>query len=169
MSLARQVLAVLALVVAVQAAASTIRPHSLTDRLQAADRVALVKVVDQRVVAEPKNPSVLTTVTDLAVTDLVKGPEGRFSVIQLGGTAGPWSSGIAGDARFVLGETAVVFVRCKPAGPCALVALAEGKIAVDGDFANVHDLLTDRWEKRPLKEVMDELKKAQASRRGERP
>jgi hypothetical protein len=143
--------------------ASSLRPHSLAERAQAADRVAVITVVDQRVEAEAGDLRRLKTLTTLEVRDAIKGglpPERRFTITQVGGRHGPYLQGIAGDAELKVGETAVVFARCQPNGPCVLVALSEGKLHVEGEMVRVHDLFTDEWSWRPLAVLVSELRKA---------
>lgn len=149
----------LVLLVPAVAVASTIIPHSLRDRAAKSDRVAVARVLEQHVVDEgtvdrPK----LKTHTRLAVSQDVRGTGPReVTVVQLGGKQGPWDSRIPGDASFVVGETALVFLSCPVADRCYLVALGEGRLSIVGEDLVYRDLLAERWVKRPLKQVVQEL------------
>jgi hypothetical protein len=109
-------------------ASSQVR-QSLADRARASDRVVLVEVMATRVDLPPEGPRRMTTVTTLLVRERYKGdaPE-RLELVQLGGKSGLWESHVAGDATFVAGETAIVFLKCPEASRCTLVGLGRGKL-----------------------------------------
>ena len=145
--------------------ATSIAPHSLGDRARISNRVVLAQVLSQRVVTENGDPRRMKTLTDVLVGTDIKG-QGveRLQIVQQGGDLGLWSAHIPGDAQFKLGETAILFLSCREADRCALVSLGEGKIALDGDQAFVHDMFTRSWSKRAVKDVIAEIKNAEARR-----
>ena len=138
--------------------ATTLVPHTLADRAREADRVALVQVIARQTVAEGNDPRRIKTYTELAVGEDLKGTGPRtVTLVQLGGTWGAYTQQLPGDADFALGETALVFLKCNGTR-CFLVALGEGKIQISGDQAFVHDLFTHRWARRPVADLMAELR-----------
>jgi len=143
------------------ALASTIIPHTLEDRVRASDRVSLVTVLSSHTVAENGDPRRMHTETQVLVADDLKG-EGpqRVTVVQLGGTLGPWAAHVPGDAQFHAGESAVLFLKCRAPSSCSLVALGEGKLQVDGSRVHLHDLFTGKWSWAPLDATLARLKKA---------
>jgi len=141
--------------------ASTLIPHTLEDRLKESDRVAVVQVLSRRTIAENGDPARLKTLTELVVgRDVKGGGEQRLTLVQLGGTLGLNETRIAGDATFAPGETAVVFLKCRAATRCTLVALGEGKVPVVGGDALVHDMFKDRWSRLKLDDLVLRLQKA---------
>ena len=65
---------------------------------------------------------------------------------------------VPGDAKFNVGETAVLFLRCRVAvDRCHLVAMAAGKLDVAGEEVFVQDLFTGKWGKRSLAALSAEL------------
>jgi hypothetical protein len=139
------------------ALSSTLRVHTIHERYAAADRVALVQVLSR--VTEPQgDPRNLKTYTRLLVGEDLKGSGPReVTLVQLGGRYGSIDARIPGDADFTVGETALVFLRCRTPDRCFLVALGEGKVTMLGGDALVHDLVTDRWTKKPLAQLKAEL------------
>ena len=78
--------------------------------------------------------------------------------MQIGGTVGATSMEIPGDAKFRVGETAVVFLRCRLAPDrCHLVAMGAGKLDVMGEDAFVQDLTTKKWERKSLAALRAEV------------
>ncbi len=156
MRTSRLLVGLLALPVA--AVASTLIPHTLAQRAAESDRVALVQVLSQKV--EPASGSTpMKTLTRVAIGRELKGtgPQ-EFTIVQIGGVAGTQSVRIPGDAAFDLGETAVVFVRCRLAvDRCHLVALGEGKLELKGQKLLVHDLFTGGWRQLTVDEVAAEI------------
>ncbi len=146
------------------ALASSLLPHTLEDRARDADRVALVQVTARRTIAEENDPRRIKTLTELVVGHDVKGtgPQ-RVTLVQLGGTWGPWTRHVPGDADFAVGETALVFLKCPKPDRCALVALGEGKLAVVGGEALVHDLFKGTWSRRNVDELVTQLRRATAA------
>lgn len=147
------------------AVASTIIPHTLADRAQISDRVVLAQVLGSRVEMRAGDPRSMRTVVTVAVGKDVKGRgESYLTVTQIGGDLDGWSIHIPGDAELRTGEVALLFLTCgRSTADCGLVALGEGKIAVDGDVAIVHDLFTKTWARRPLKDVIAEVQAAPAT------
>lgn len=140
------------------AVASTLVPHTLAQRAAESDRVALVQVLSQKV--EPASGSTpMKTFTRVAIgRDLKgKGPQ-ELTIVQIGGVAGTQSMRIPGDAFFDLGETAVVFLRCRLAvDRCHLVALGEGKLELKGSKLLAHDLFTGGWRQLTVDELANEI------------
>ncbi|MBL9037925.1 MAG: hypothetical protein JNG84_05350 [Archangium sp.] len=148
-----------ALALSATAAASTLIPHTLRQRAQASSRVAVVRVIGQRVETRDDGRPV-KTVTDVEVLDGVKGSGAkRLAVVQVGGVANGYTMRVPGDARFEVGETCLVFLTCDDAR-CGLVALGEGKLALRDGRVEVHDLFTQRWSTQPLEAVLRELRSA---------
>ncbi|MCC6333237.1 MAG: hypothetical protein IT380_04505 [Myxococcales bacterium] len=139
------------------ALSSTILPHTLAQRFAASDRVALVQVLSR--VTEPQaDGKNLKTYTRLLVGEDLKGSGPReVTLVQLGGRSGATEAFVPGDADFSVGETALVFLHCRTPERCFLVALGEGKVAIDGGDAVVHDLFTGAFSKKPLKALKREL------------
>jgi hypothetical protein len=145
--------------------AASLKPHTLAERAAAANRVAVVSVLSRRSSADPADPRRIKTFTELLVAEDVKGhgPQ-RLSLVQLGGTVGPWSLRVPGDADLAPGEQALVFLNCPEPARCFLVALGEGKLPVIGAEVLVRDLLegtTRRWR---LNDFVAELKRLEAPR-----
>ena len=139
----------------VAAFATTIVPHTLAQRAQASDRVAMVQVLSRRVEG---TANALKTITEVAVGDDIRGTgPSHLSIVQIGGSANGYELHIPGDASFDLGEVSLVFLRCD-GSRCSLVALGEGKVQITGDTAVVHDLFTDEIVRRPLRAVLDEIR-----------
>jgi hypothetical protein len=137
---------------------STILPHTLAQRFAASDRVAVVQVVSRVTEPEGGDERRLKTHTRLLIGEELKGSgPAEVTLVQLGGRYGAVEARVPGDADFQVGETALVFLRCKTPDRCFLVALGEGKVAIDGGDAVVHDLFTGTWTKKPLKALMAEL------------
>lgn len=130
----------------VVALASTLIPHTLAQRAEASDRVALVQVVS-RTVQPAEGSTPMKTLTRVVVGRDLKGrgPQ-EFTIVQMGGVFGAERMQIPGDASFELGETAVAFVRCRLAADrCHLVGLGEGKLELKGDKVYAHDLINGGW------------------------
>lgn len=144
------------------AVATTLIPHTLQQRAENADRVALVQVLSQRVEQTPGAAVPIKTYTRVAVGSDFKGTgPTEFTIVQLGGTVGAESITMPGDARFAVGETAVVFVRCRIANEadrCHLVAAGAGKLEVSGEEVFVQDLFTGKWSRRTLSALAAELR-----------
>jgi hypothetical protein len=143
----------------VVALATTIVPHSLVDRAREADRVALVQVLESRAVVEgDAERGAIKTLTRLLIGQDVKGTGPReVTVVQIGGQVGARALRIPGDAAFVVGETALVFLKCRSPERCALVALGEGRLSVVGEGVVYRDLFSGQWVHRPLLDVLREL------------
>ena len=152
-----------ALVLPVIAVASTLIPHTLGQRGEMADRVALVQVLESRV--EPGNEKTPTkTITRVMVGEYFKGsgPD-EFNIVQIGGVNGAETTHIPGDAEFSIGETAVVFVTCKLAKDrCHLVALGSGRLRFDGAYVRDRNLFNGQWNVLSIDQLKAELKKGVA-------
>ena len=133
-------------------------PHTLKQRAQQADRVALVQVQSQRV-EETGGAIPLKTLTVVRVERDVRGGGPReVTIVQLGGRRGLTVMEIPGDATFRVGERAVVFLRCRlTADRCHLVALGQGKLPMHGDEVEVFDLFTQLRSRRSLDSMLKEL------------
>ena len=142
---------------------SQIVKRTLAERARLADRVVLAQVLTSRVVADKGNPRALMTLTEVVVGESLKGqgPE-RLTVLQRGGALGLWEVHIPGDARLITGETALLFLKCPEPGVCVLTALGEAKIGVQGGDAVLFDMATQSISKRPLSQVMSEVRAAVA-------
>jgi hypothetical protein len=147
---------------------SSLVPRPLTERAQLADRVVVVQVLSSRVELRDGDVRKMFTHTEVVVGDVLKGPSGpgldRLTITQLGGRYGLWESHVPGDATFVPGETALVLLRCSPTpSQCGLVGLAEGKVSLIGNDAFVFDLATNQHHKRPVADVLNEVRAAVAT------
>jgi hypothetical protein len=142
---------------------SQIVKRSLTERARLADRVVLAQVLSSRVVAEGGNPRALMTLTDVLVGEHLKGqgPE-RLTILQRGGALGLREVHVPGDARLVNGETALLLLKCPEPAVCVLTALGEAKVGVQGADALLFDLATSRLTRRPVNEVLAEVRAAVA-------
>jgi|APLak6261683265_1056151.scaffolds.fasta_scaffold07688_2 hypothetical protein len=141
------------------AIATTLIPHSLLQRAEQSDRVALVQVLSQRVEETPGAQFPIKTYTRVAIGSNFRGAgPSEVTIVQLGGTVGPTSMVIPGDAQFRVGETAVVFLRCRQAvDRCHLVAMGAGKLDVSGEDVFLQDLQTGKWGKKTLTQLAAEL------------
>lgn len=144
------------------ALASTLVPHTLLQRAEQSDRVALVQVVSQTLEETPGAAFPLKTVTRVVVGQNVRGTGPmELDIVQVGGRRGLETMEIPGDAKFNLGETAIVFLRCRLAADrCHLVALGQGKLDTAGEEAFVQDLFTGKWAKRSIASIVAELSPA---------
>jgi hypothetical protein len=137
------------------ALATTVVPHTLAQRAQASDRVALVQVLSHRVEGPPKN---MKTLTEVAVGEDVRGAGPKhLTIVQIGGSSQGYEMHIPSDPHFDVGEVSLVFLKCD-GDRCALVALGEGKIQITQDTAVVHDMFSGEFIRRPLREVIAELR-----------
>lgn len=141
------------------AVGASIVPHTLRQRAEASDRVALVQVISQRVEETPGAQFPIKTYTTVAIGNDFKGRgPSEVTIVQIGGTVGATSMEIPGDAKFRVGETAVVFLTCKLAADrCHLVALGSGKLEVDGEQIFVQDLFTSKWSKKSFQQFQLEI------------
>ena len=155
----RRFLRLMALVPFVALATSQI-PHTVPQRALASDRVAIVEVVERKTVSDPSDPRRIKTHTQLQVRENVRGTgPSSVTLVQLGGTLGQQTFVIPGDADFSVGERALVFLHCTAPERCYLVAMGEGKLPiVDGDKVVVHDMVTEEYARRPLRELIAELR-----------
>jgi hypothetical protein len=146
------------------ALASTIVPHTLLQRAEQSDRVALVQVISQTLEETPGGQFPLKTVTRVVVGQNIRGTgPTELNIVQLGGRRGLETMEIPGDAKFHLGETAIVFIRCRLAADrCHLVALGQGKLETAGEEVFVQDLFSGKWSKRTIASVVAELSPAVA-------
>ena len=128
----------LVLLIPAVAWAVDVLPRSIAERARLSQRVALVQVIERR--SEPQGRS-LKTYTRVVVGEDLKGSgPSEVTIVQLGGRLGEWEAHVAGDATFEVGETAVVFLRCREPRRCTLVGLGEGKLAIDRTGAAYRDL-----------------------------
>jgi hypothetical protein len=141
------------------ALASSLVPHTLQQRAEQSDRVALVQVLSQRVEETQDVAVPLKTYTRVLVgRDLRGAGPQELTIVQLGGAVGTRTLTVPGDAHFTVGETAVVFLRCRLAADrCHLVALGAGKLDVAGEDVFVQDLFTGKWGKKALTALAGEL------------
>lgn len=142
------------------ALATTLVPHTLLQRAEQSDRVVLVQVISQSV-EETKGAAIpLKTLTRVVVGQNVRGTgPTELTIVQLGGKRGLETMEIPGDAKFHLGETAIVFLRCRlaVADRCHLVAMGQGKLETAGEDVFVQDLFTGKWARRTVASVVAEL------------
>lgn len=114
-----------------------------------------MQVLSRTVVGDPQH---MKTIIEVAVGDDVRGTgPSHLSIVQIGGSKDGYDMHIPGDAEFDVGEVSLVFLRCDQAR-CALVALGEGKVQISGSFAVLHDLFTGEYSRRPLRDVLTELR-----------
>jgi hypothetical protein len=141
------------------ALATSLIPHTLQQRAEQSDRVALVQVLSQRVEETGNAKIPWKTYTRVAIGHDLRGDGPReVTIVQLGGRLGAASIEVPGDAKFEVGETAVVFLRCRLAvDRCHLVAMGAGKLDVEGGNVFVNDLRTGKWSKRTIEELSREL------------
>src|SRR3954454_7515462 len=144
---------------------SSLAPRPLPERAKLADRVVVVQVLSSRVELRGGDVRQMFTHTDVLVGDVLKGPSGpgldRLTITQLGGRYGLWESHVPGDPTFAPGETALVLLRCSPTpSQCGLVGLGEGKVRLIGNDAYVFDLAKNQYVKRPVADVLNEVRAA---------
>lgn len=146
------------------ALSSQVVKRTLAERARKADRVVLAQVLSTRTVAEGGNPRALVTLTAVVVGEHLKGqgPD-RLTVLQRGGSLGPYETHVAGDARLLPAETALLFLRCPEPAICVLTALGEAKVSVAGAEAQLFDLSTGQVTRRPLADVLREVRAAVAA------
>ena len=152
------------LVVPALALATSLVPHTLLQRAEQADRVALIQVIAQTVEETPGAEVRLKTLTRVVVGQDVRGHgPAELTIVQIGGKRGLTSMEIPGDAKFHVGETALVFIRCRLAADrCPLVAMGQGKLETAGEDVFVQDLFTGKWARRTIASVVAELSPSQA-------
>ena len=138
--------------------ASSITPHSLQQRADASDRVALVQVLTHETRVDPKNPRKMTTASRLAIAQDFKG-EGpqHVTLMQIGGKSGPWEVRVDGDAQLAVGMTLLVFLRCQQPDTCTLVSLGAGALKMVDGKLQVPDLATQTYTAQTLPEVVAQL------------
>jgi hypothetical protein len=142
------------------ALATSLVPHTLLQRAEESDRVALVQVLSQRVEETPGGGEIpFKTLTRVAIGQDLRGSgPSEVTIVQLGGKLGLQTMEIPGDAQFHIGETAIVFIRCRLAvDRCHLVAMGQGKLDVAGNDAFVQDLFTGKWARRTIASLVTEL------------
>lgn len=141
------------------AVATSLIPHTLLQRAEQSDRVVLVQVLSQRVEETKGAEFPLKTLTRVVVGQDLRGSgPSELTIVQLGGNLGLQTMEIPGDAKFHMGETAVVFLRCRLAvDRCHLVAMGAGKLEVAGEEVFVQDLFTGKWARRTLASLVAEL------------
>ena len=147
---------------------STLQPQPFIERARLADRIAIVQVLSSRTELLGGDVRKMVTHTEVVVGDVLKGPQGpgldRITITQLGGRYGLWESHLPGDATFAPGETALVLLKCSSTPHrCGLVRLGEGTVKVIGGDAFVFDLATGQHQKRPVAELVLELRAALAA------
>lgn len=149
------------LLVPLGALATTIIPHTVAQRAEVAERVVLVQVLGQVVQEQPKGHVVpFKTLTRVVVGQDLKGsgPQ-ELTIVQLGGRNGVETMEIPGDARFHVGETAVLFLTCRVAADrCQLVALGAGKLDVVEGHVLYQDLKSGKWQRKALADFPAELR-----------
>lgn len=128
------------------ALATIVQALDLQQLAKKADVVVHGQVLDQST-AWNASHSRIYTVTRVSVTDPLKGPHQKGTVIQirqLGGTVDDITQSIVGNARLSAGEEVVLFLNHDPKkGLHYVLGMAQGKYAVqrDGNAAVVrHDL-----------------------------
>jgi hypothetical protein len=138
--------------------ATTLIPHTLAERAKEADQVALVQVISSRI-EKTDGAKFPKTVVHVLVGQRFKGQgDKELDIVQLGALDGLADSRVPGDAQFKLGETALVFLRCKTqANRCGLVAFSEGKIELNGEDARIHDLIENTWRIKKIGQLISEL------------
>lgn len=142
--------------------ATSILIHTDAERALAADRVVIVEVQERQTVGDALDPRKFTTQTRLRIIENIRGTgPAVVTLVQLGGRRGDQTIEIAGDATFEPRERAVLFLNCPNAvDRCYLVAMGEGKLPiVDDDFVILHDMRTDERTRRPLKGLLEELRR----------
>jgi hypothetical protein len=150
---------VVPLVLPVVALASTIIPHTLSDRARSADRVAVVQVTKQWVEDEgdAQRPRLKTYTRVIFGAELKGSGPRETTIVQLGGRSGLWDMRVPGDATFSVGETALVFLKCASPDRCYLVALGEGRLPIVESDVYYRDLFTDTWVRQPLTALFAQL------------
>lgn len=135
----------------------------IAERAAHASRVALVEVGAQKTVVPDGDVHRMLTLTQVSVVEDLKGQGPRLlTVVQAGGRSGLWESHVTGDARLETGERAVLFLLVPdPAKPdaCTLYGLGLGKLEVKGGEV----VISGSGERRPLKDVAGEIRRAPAS------
>jgi hypothetical protein len=152
--------------IAAAALASSVVPRSLDERAQAADRVVFAQVVSSRTEnhGTADRPKLLSFHTIVVGQDVRGTGPSELVVVQLGGSFGPWEQHVSDDARFVVGETALLLLKCSPKGVCRLAGLADAKLSVNGDDVFIRDMFSGEWSKQKLLPLIDRLKKLQVKR-----
>lgn len=127
--------------------ATIVQALDLEQLSKKADVVVHGQVIDRAAAWNPTR-SRIYTVTRVAVTDPLKGPHKKGTVIQirqLGGTVGDITQSIVGNARLTDGEEVMLFLNHDPAKQLHyIVGMAQGKYAIErsGKAAVVKNDLT---------------------------
>lgn len=137
----------------------SIVPHSIEERVAESDVVALVRVDTLRNERSEKFPKTVARVT---VFEMLKGaPSKEIDIVQIGAVLDGVDTRIPGDAQLVLGEKALVFLKCNGAkNRCGLVAFEFGKMDVRGDTVRFRDVGAIESQQMPLKDMMARIRAA---------
>jgi hypothetical protein len=159
---------VVAVVFASAAWASSIRVTSVEERARLSDRVVRGEVLSTKTVVPDGDVRRMITITTLRVHDRYKGQgAATVEIFQIGGKSGLWEAHVPEDARFEVGERAVLFLRCRDASKpdrCTLVGLKTGKLTQKSDDEVVEDTPQGAAVRKRLSSVVAEIKKAEAAR-----
>jgi hypothetical protein len=141
------------------ALASSWVPRSLDERAQMADRVVFAQVISSRTENQGtiEKPRLVSYHHVLVGQDVRGAGPAEFDVMQLGGKWGPWEQHVTEDAKFEVGETALLLLKCVPSGACRLLGLADSKLSVKGDDIFVRDMFTGDWSKQKVASLVDHL------------
>jgi hypothetical protein len=148
------------LTLSISAVASEVAPHTLKQRAAASTRVVVARLMSQKVLPSDTADKLPHTDTVVAVVSSLKGTGPKqFTVVQRGGTIGPRTSTVVGDAKLDVGQTMVLFVRCETETVCALVALSHGALPVKRDTVSFEDLFTGEQKTMSMARFKQELSK----------
>jgi len=122
--------ALIVLCAALSAQATVMKYLELAELVQISD-VIVVGTVAKKIVSEDKNGQLVTDVTVSSSQTLMGGDQKSFTFQQWGGETAEKRSAIPGDARFVVGEEVVVFLRRADQAPgLFLSALGQSKFQI---------------------------------------
>jgi hypothetical protein len=148
---------------------STMPPQTIAELAGMSDRVVLARLGDSQIRVPGGNVRQMTTITRVEVQEEYrgKGPK-ALQVVQLGGKHGLWESKVAGDANLLVGQTALLFLRCpdpKAVERCTLVGLAASKLTLITGANGEREVELPRQIKggpgrRALREVIEEIRRA---------
>lgn len=137
--------AVLLLLLAPFAAATSVVPPTFSELVQEADaiyRARVTAVQARRVALADGSGSVIKTFVTLAIERVLKGAEQSEVTLEfLGGAVGDESLIVSGMPKFNLGAREIVFVQKNGVQFCPLVALAHGRYRILRDDATAAERL----------------------------
>ena len=155
-----RLLLTLGLLASAAASASQRLPQDPEALARRSNRIVKARVVQQVVERAGDDPRELRTVTTLRVSEALKGaPVSLLEVVQLGGAAGGWQTGVSGESQPGAGAEGVFFLRCRDqARPdrCTLLGIPGGYLRWDEARREV--ILPAQWRQAGIRVSLEQLR-----------